>query len=512
MPPDSKTMLLPVVAIAATAACLSVTLASLAVITAWWKKWDEDDESLERIENEQLFEQETLLQHKKEQSNGNKDLYCRQQDNCVYLDYNGTTPVYSFVYQSMIPYFTTYFGNPSSSHHAYGRIPAKAIQQARQQVCQLLSPLSDLSSSSIWFTSCGTESDNLAIQLALERFRQRRCDAIPHIVTTNIEHPAVANYLARLEARSECTVCYVPVQRDGRVSADQVKSAIQLVTNVALVTVMLANNETGALNPVSEISRYCRQHDILFHTDAAQAAGKVSIQLDQLGDPDLVTIVGHKIGAPKGVAALYVRPGCLQSSGQEASIHSVLLVGGGQEFGHRGGTENVPYIVGFGVAACAAQRHLTRNANHMERLRSLLLSELRCSLENFKESRSQQQPLLIVNGPENPQDRLPNTLSVGIRGIHSGRLLAIVGDQVAASAGAACHSHQPGDNGSAETAISSVLRAMKVPIEYARGTIRLSIGPTTTEDDIRKAVSILSTAVRRQWSETTSKPCQGVPS
>ena len=202
----------------------------------------------------------------------------------------------------------------------------------------------------------------------------------------------------------------------------------------------------------------------------------------------MVTIVGHKIGAPKGIAALYVRPGCLdeQEHGRQFANHqSVLLIGGGQEFGRRGGTENTPYIVGLGKAAEMAHTNLNRNAAHMEGLRTQLLENLRTLLGDTN---------VRVNGPIDPKKRLPNTLSVGLDRVRSGDLLSCVGHVVAASAGAACHS-----NGG--ESISSVLLAMKVPESFARGTLRLSVGPTTTSEDIDEASEIIARAARAQWKE-----------
>lgn len=251
----------------------------------------------------------------------------------IYLDYNGTTPIYPQVMEAMIPYLTDEFGNPSSTHWA-GVQPRRAVETARGQVLQLLSSSSASSTraphdnqkgahttESIWFTSCGTESDNLAIQLALQSARKEAATGTtpPHIVTSNIEHPAVANYLDKLERLGHCRVTYVPVQQTGQVNAQEMIAAIESNDhgiNTVLVSLMLANNETGALQPVTEVARYCRMKGILFHTDAAQAAGKVSVALQELGDPDMVTLVGHKIGAPKGIACLYVRPGCLSEHGR----------------------------------------------------------------------------------------------------------------------------------------------------------------------------------------------------
>ncbi|KAL7571874.1 hypothetical protein ACA910_002946 [Epithemia clementina (nom. ined.)] len=441
---------------------------------------------------------------------------------CIYLDYNGTTPVYPFVVQTMMPYLTEHYGNPSSSH-AYGTAPRQAMHQARRQILKLLlgtnagesSNVNDNDDdnqqllSSIWFTSCGTEADNLAIHLALYATRHlfsannnnnngdgTQKTKLPHIVTSNIEHPAVEACLKMLqEQEGKCHVTYVPVQPDGRVLAQDVIDAIRPGETI-LVTLMLANNETGALQPIRPVAEYCREHGILFHTDAAQAAGKVSLVDAQ--SADMVTLVGHKMGAPKGIACLYVRPGCLASlseRGQSSSGSSHLLVdamskqyggillqGGGQEFGRRGGTENVPYMVGFGAAAERAALELPAHARHMEHLRQRLLNNLQQGLAETEASSTQQYPLLRVHGPTAPDQRLPNTLSIGIRGIHSGTLLQALSQKVAASAGATCHSNNQ---------VSSVLRAMQVPLEYARGTLRLSVGPYTTEAHVDRASHIL---------------------
>lgn len=395
---------------------------------------------------------------------------------CIYLDYNGTTPVYKDVLKAMLPYLDEHFGNPSSGH-AYGKVPRLAIDQARGQILRYLLQAQDRLDS-IWFTGCGTESDNLAIQLALQSCRHVETK---HIVTCNVEHPAIENYLKNLEVEGSVKVTYVPVQNDGRVLASDVIDA--LTENTVLVTIMLANNESGALQPVKEISTECRRRGILVHTDAAQATGKTSCAVSDLGYPDMITIVGHKMGAPKGIAALYVRPGCLEEYGRQIShSHGIMLIGGGQEFGRRGGTENTPYIVGLGYAAQKAQENLERNARHMESLRTRLLKSLQNQLgeDNVR-----------ANGPDDPSLRLCNTLSVGIKGVHSGELLATIGHLVAASAGAACHSAD---------GVSAVLQAMNVPMEFARGTLRLSVGPMVTVREIDRAAWIIAETVKLQWS------------
>jgi cysteine desulfurase len=314
---------------------------------------------------------------------------------------------------------------------------------------------------------------------------------LPHIVTCNVEHAAVSNYLDTMVQQGLCRVTQVPVEKDGRVSAQAVMDAIQLdPENTILVTLMLANNESGALQPVRKVAEYCRSAGILFHTDAAQAAGKVSVDLvGALGDADMVSLVGHKIGAPKGVACLYVRPGCLEEIEHNRSMHhhgghGVMLIGGDQEFGRRGGTENVPSIVGFGKAAVLACRLLTKNAEHLEAMRARLLQKLQDLLG---------QNMVRANGPEDPSLRLPNTLSVGLKNIRGKDLLGAIADRVAASAGATCHS---------TGAVSGVLRAMQVPEEFARGTLRLSLGPKTTAEDVDKAADIISQAALRQLLTT----------
>ena len=437
---------------------------------------------------------------------------------CIYLDYNGTTPVYPAVLEAMMPYLTTYYGNPSSSH-LHGKEPRRAINEARYQILKLLginkappSPSSSTSSSSkgcskqqqvqhdeehekllksIWFTGCGTESDNLAIALALQSAEASGGKKIRkpyHIVTCNVEHPAIGGYLQNLESQDLIEVTYVKVQEDGRVLAKDVIDALQKDTTI-LCTIMLANNESGAIQPIKEISEACHTRNILFHTDAAQAAGKVSLDLKTLGHPDMVSIVGHKLGAPKGIACLYIRPECRLNLNHN---HGILLIGGGQEFGRRGGTENTPYIVGFGLAAEMAANNLSKNQQYMENLRSKLLQNLQSSLgsDNVRANG----PLSLFDTDTNNSCvlRLPNTLSVSFKNIHSGDLLGEIGHLVAASAGATCHS---------AGSVSSILKAMSVPEPFIRGTLRLSLGPATTSQDIDRASQIISDAVQKQWQQ-----------
>ena len=416
---------------------------------------------------------------------------------CIYLDYNGTTPIHPAVVQAMLPYLTEHFGNPSSSHY-YGQQPNRAVNKARRSVLNLIQPKNsgdEVDLSSIVFTGCGTESNNLAIRLALlssEHIANE--DGMLHVVTTNIEHPAISQCLASYSQEGGLTpkiaVTYVPVNNEGIVSAQDVIDAIR--PNTALVTVMTANNEVGSIQPVFDIASACRRRNVLFHTDSAQAVGKIDLRglAHQTSGADMITVVGHKFGAPKGIAALYIRRNCIKESG------SVLLMGGGQEGGKRGGTENVPYIVGMGRAAelMLEQRYTADdgtmegwqyNARNMETMRNRLLEELTEGLHKNTDVRA--------NGPSNPKDRLPNTLSVGLKGVQSGTLLSNIGNAVACSAGSACHS----SSSDSVCSYSSILKALDVPPEYAIGTLRLSIGPDTTADEIDNAASIIIAEARR---------------
>ena len=424
---------------------------------------------------------------------------------CIYLDYNGTTPIHPAVVEAMLPYLTEHFGNPSSSHH-YGQEPKRAVDRARRSVLKLIQPRdaendhSNLSSSSIVFTGCGTESNNLAIRLALLSSMHKIDErGLLHVVTTNIEHPAISQCLASYSSDDnggghftpKISVTYVPVDNTGIVSVQAILDAVQ--SNTALVTVMTANNEVGSIQPVFDIAAACRERNILFHTDAAQAVGKMDLR--GLAHPtvgaDMVTIVGHKFGAPKGIAALYIRDKCKIENG------SVLLMGGGQECGRRGGTENVPYIVGLGraVELLFEQKQLKDgstiegwqcNVQLMSQMRNRLLEKITDGLQNCT--------AVCPNGPLQPENRLPNTLSVGLQHIRSGVLLENIGNNVACSAGSACHS----SSSTSACEYSSILKALNVPSEFAVGTLRLSVGPDTTSEEVDHAASIIVKEARRQ--------------
>mmetsp|Transcript_18284 Transcript_18284/g.29978 ORF Transcript_18284/g.29978 Transcript_18284/m.29978 type:complete len:431 (-) Transcript_18284:856-2148(-) len=423
-----------------------------------------------------------------------------KQKTCVYLDYNGTTPVYPPVLETMLPYLTDHFGNPSSSHH-FGSEPKSAVNKARRSLLSLIQSVPVAESSSMMFTGCGTESNNVAIRLALlSSTHKANKDGLLHVVTTNIEHPAITQCLNSYISGSltpKITVTEVPVDEFGVVSLADVIDAIQ--ENTALVTIMTANNEVGSLQPVFEIAKICRQKQILFHTDAAQAVGKIDLRglAEETTGADMVTIVGHKFGAPKGIAALYIRPNCLNENGRVNPEHggSVLLMGGGQECGRRGGTENVPYIAGIGRAAdMLFEQHGGKagwesNALHMQQMRSRLLEQITTGL---KESTGQAD-IARVNGPLSADQRLPNTLSIGLKGVQSGRLLADIGEVVACSAGSACHS-----SSGPSMSYSAILKAMNVPPEFAVGTLRLSVGPNTTPEDVDFAAEVIVKEATRQ--------------
>lgn len=420
---------------------------------------------------------------------------------CIYLDYNGTTPIHPAVVEAMLPYLTEHFGNPSSSHH-YGQEPKRAVDRARRSILKLIQPqdaYNDADPSSIVFTGCGTESNNLAIRLALlssvHKIDER---GLLHVVTTNIEHPAITQCLASYLSDDngghftpKISVTFVPVDNTGIVSVQGILDALQ--SNTALVTIMAANNEVGSIQPVFEIAAACRERNILFHTDAAQAVGKIDLRglAHPTAGADMVTIVGHKFGAPKGIAALYIRDKCTIENG------SVLLMGGGQERGRRGGTENVPYIVGMGraVELLLERKELNDgstiegwqyNVQHMSQMRNRLFEKISDGLRNCTAVRP--------NGPLQPENRLPNTLSVGLQHTKSGVLLENIGNTVACSAGSACHS----SSSTAACEYSSILKALDVPPEFAIGTLRLSVGPDTTKEEVDRAAFIIVEEARRQ--------------
>jgi cysteine desulfurase len=377
----------------------------------------------------------------------------------VYLDYNATTPVLPEVVDAMLPFLREHFGNPSSNHR-YGRVAHEAVERSRSQVAALLGCDAD----EIIFTSGGTEANNLAI------FGARKGDR-RGIVTSVVEHPAVAEPVAWLERRG-FHVKRLAVDAKGQVSARDLESAIDDAT--ALVTLMHANNETGVLQPISAATGAARRVSALVHTDAAQAAGKVPVDVRAL-NVDLLSVVGHKLYAPKGVGALYVRRG--------VALDPVNL-GGGHERGIRPGTENVASIVGLGVACVIALRDLDHESARVRGLRDRLWSLLSAGV-----------PGLALTG--HSTDRLPNTINVRFPKASAMALLARA-DGVAASTGSACHagSERP----------SGVLLSMGIDPRQALGAIRLSLGRQTTENDVDRAAECLIDAWKQVADRSTSRP------
>eukprot|EP00600_Ochromonadales_sp_CCMP1393_P012587 CAMPEP_0175012078 /NCGR_PEP_ID=MMETSP0005-20121125/9089_1 /TAXON_ID=420556 /ORGANISM="Ochromonas sp., Strain CCMP1393" /LENGTH=641 /DNA_ID=CAMNT_0016268235 /DNA_START=37 /DNA_END=1962 /DNA_ORIENTATION=- len=534
--------------------------------------------------------------------------YTKRQEysGCVYLDYNATTPIFPEVTSAMLPFLSDFFGNPSSSH-VFSKPCRAALDQARINVGRLVNAAN--SAKEIYFTSCGTESDNRAIDIAIHHFRQHKKKllavrgvasanivSVPHIITCSIEHPAVLVYVRSLEAQGEIRLSIVPVNTEGIVDIAMLKR--ELSPNTALVTIMHSNNEVGSIQPIREIANCVREFNqrlshgeacVLMHSDAAQSLGKVSVDVQGLG-VDLLTIVGHKFGAPKGVAALYIRSNVQTTP---------MLVGGGQERGVRGGTENVGLVCGLGEASRLAYTEASELLLHFLVLKLQLVTSL---VEGF--SAQQVAECIRFNGPQRSCDiselssdlkllrvmlksapsmnieqianqnngnnsrtaaaasttssgsssravgaidlleQLPNTVSVSFKNIHSHLLIHHLSSRVACSAGSACHavttpatavddtrsdtdksgtnSVGSGANNSSSTnssnsgaqtqssakaagmnsrgKVSDVLLAMKVPLDFAQGTLRLSFGRHTTATDIEAAATHIIAAVKSQWA------------
>ncbi len=374
-----------------------------------------------------------------------------EQADPVYLDHNATTPVHPEVIEAMLPYLREHFGNPSSSH-VFGQRAHVAVERAREQVAELLGCTAD----EILFTSGGTEANNLAIRGVADLAGERR-----HIVTSSVEHPATARPCAYLEAHG-FEVTRAGVDAYGLVRLDDLRPFVR--GDTALVTVMLAQNETGTLMPVREIADLAHARGALMHTDAAQAVGKIPTRADDLG-VDLLSIAGHKLYAPKGVGALYVR--------RHARLSPVLL-GAGHERGLRPGTENVAAIVALGQACALARRDLDLEASRQRALRDELWESLRAAV-----------PGIRLNG--HPEQRLPNTLNVAFPCVRGSAVLGAA-PELAASTGSACH--EGGETPSA------VLLAMGLDSETALGAVRLSLGRGTTRQHVQVAVRALTRGAR----------------
>lgn len=371
----------------------------------------------------------------------------------IYLDYNATTPVHPEVVEAMLPYLREHFGNPSSAHW-YGEQARRAVEQARAQVAALLHCDPD----EIVFTSGGSEANNAAIK----GVAWLRRDAGRHLLTTPIEHPATLEVCAHLEGQG-VAVTQAPVSEDGLVDPREVAGATR--PDTILISLMLANNEVGTIQPLAAVAALVRERGILVHTDAAQAVGKIPVDVRRLG-VDLLSVAGHKLYAPKGVGALYVRRGVPLPK---------FIHGASHERNLRAGTENVAGIVGLGTACQLAGRDLEAEGERVGRLRDRLEAGLLAQGTPCR-----------VNGNQAP--RLPNTLSISFRDLQANAIVADL-DRVACSAGAACHS--------GEVAISQVLRAMRVPPDYAMGTIRLSLGRMTTEAEVEQSLEAILRTVGR---------------
>jgi cysteine desulfurase len=373
----------------------------------------------------------------------------------VYLDHNATTPIDPAVTEAMLPYLTSGFGNPGSEHH-YGAGPRAALAEARAQVAALVGG----SGRQVVFTGSGSEADNLAIRGAALAAPPDR----GHLVTQATEHPAVLETCRAMRRLHGVRLTVLPVDRDGLV--DPAELAVAVGDDTALVSVMAANNETGAIQPIAELAAIAHRHGALFHCDAAQAVGKIPIDVVASG-VDLLTVVGHKMYAPKGVSALVIKPG---------TALEPLVYGGGQEGGLRAGTENVALAVALGEAARLAAAALA--AGEPDRIRELR-DRLHAGLEQALPGR------VLLNGPVEP--RLPNTLNVSVLGTAAHALLASV-PELAASTGSACHSgsHEP----------SPVLTAMGYDADHGMSALRLSLGRWSTADDVDRAVEAIAAACR----------------
>ncbi len=371
----------------------------------------------------------------------------------IYLDFNATTPVAAPVLEAMLPFWRTAFGNPSSAH-SLGRQAAHAVAHARAQVAAAIGAAAD----EVLFTGSATEANNLALLGASQDVPPER----RHLIVSAVEHPAVMGPAQELQ-RLGWRLSVAPVDTEGRVDVQAIAALLQEPT--ALVSVMHANNELGTVQPVEEIGRLCRQHRALFHVDAAQSLGKIPVSVDDIG-ADLLTMAGHKIYAPKGIGALYVRRG---------TSLKPLYFGASQERGLRSGTENVAYIVGLGAAAEYVTSVGPTKWAPMAKLRDALQAQLEQNI-----------PGLVVNG--SLTHRLPNTLHVSIPHGSAQEIVSALADQVALSVGAACHSE-------AGAASSGVMATIGADAQRARGALRISLGYDTTEQDATAAARMLTAAI-----------------
>jgi cysteine desulfurase len=373
--------------------------------------------------------------------------------NPIYLDNNATTPVAPEVLDEMLPYLRDLYGNPSSMHTFGGQLHKK-IEEARAKVAALIG--ADIEE--IIFTSCGTESDNTAIMSAIESYPQKR-----HVITTRVEHPAVRSFCKHLE-RKGYRVTFLPVDSLGRLNMEAFRKALD--DDTAVVSIMYANNETGVIFPIQELGEILKERKILFHTDAVQTVGKIPIDVKTL-PVDMLSLSGHKLHAPKGVGALYVRKG---------TRFYPYIIGGHQENGRRAGTENVASLIGLGKACELAMQNLDKEIIYLSSLRDKLERTL---LQNCPDAR--------VNG--DTEHRLPNTTNISFEYVEGEAILLRLNEYgICASSGSACTS------GSLEP--SHVLRSMGVPFTCIHGSIRFSLSRYNTEDEIDRVIEIMPPVIK----------------
>ena len=373
--------------------------------------------------------------------------------NTIYFDNNATTPVAPEVLDEMLPYLRELYGNPSSMHTFGGQLHRK-VEEARIKVAQLIGAEPE----EIIFTSCGTESDNTAIMSVVESLPNKK-----HIVTTRVEHPAVLNFCKHL-ARKGFRVTFLPVNNHGQLNMDELLKAID--EDTALVSIMYANNETGVIFPIAEIAEILKERRILFHTDAVQAVGKIPIDVKKLPF-DMLSLSGHKLHAPKGVGALYVRKG---------TRFYPFIIGGHQERGRRAGTENMASIIGLGKACELAGKNLTEEITYLKGLRNKLETALLKSCPDVR-----------INGDIN--NRLPNTTNLSFEYVEGEAILLRINEYgICASSGSACTS------GSLEP--SHVLRAMGVPFTAIHGSIRFSLSRYNTEAEIDRVIETMPKIIK----------------
>jgi cysteine desulfurase len=388
----------------------------------------------------------------------------------IYVDNNATTKVAPEVVEEMTPYFSELYGNPSSMHFFGGQVQRK-VEEARERVASLIGARPQ----EIIFTSCGTESDNAAILSALQWNPEKR-----HVLTTRVEHPAVKNLVAHLK-REGYRITELPVDRHGLISMEELSRA--MTDDTAIVSVMWANNETGVLFPVEEIATLAKSRGIIFHTDAVQAVGKIPVNMAE-SQIDMLSLSGHKLHAPKGIGVLYVRRG---------TRFAPFVIGGHQEEGRRGGTENVPYIIGLGKACELAAANLEEKNLRVKGLRDKLENGLLEMVENS-----------LVNGDRH--QRLPNTSSISFEYVEGESILLKLSDKgICASSGSACTS------GSLEP--SHVLRAMGVPFTAAHGSIRFSLSFYNSEEEIDYILEVMPPIIKQLreispfWKEAAARSC-----